>query len=618
MATATSQITIIDLSDSKQLSCYISSNLASTQFLNQNGATNIYSPDWTNGLVITPHAAINGEVLQITSSNLQINWTKQIMSGNFEPIGEGETVTNGTLVVSQNQMNAENRILTYRCELIYTDPDNGQVMSAAASISYSCIVEAVSTKSVEISGEQIFKYTYSEEGAESVSPSSITLAASVTNLTILYWEYLDSAQVYQKITNSDGQASITINPEDAYFFDEIAQIRIVTQDAKSVIFYDYHSVAKLYDGKQGEEGPPAADPYSVINQNQSQTVVANSNGEIFETEITVPVQVYKGVDPVLTTLSVEEDLTPYQISVTCTPSSGENPAKAVFSIANKSTLNNLDSLTIVISATADENTFSTYFTITKAIGGVEGLPGAPAIFLDIFPENGTVFYENEDIVSLTMTPTLYEGSVAISENVTYEWFVFDSQTKTWASVSAEKQLVIEREDVDVFASYKCVATYNGQDYEASITVEDKTDPYFCFLFSTSGTVLRTGTDDNIGNGTCLYAIVQEGGEEIDSLLSTDISESTPDVAAVGDFWYRVDYAEKTVTLMVCTRATTELLPALWEESDETQALTYIWYRGMNPRSVLDPSQYEFARGKVIAVTREDISSGTTFYCDVEK
>ena len=111
MATATSQITIVDLSDSKQLSCYISSNLASTQFLNQNGATNIYSPDWTNGLVITPHAAINGEVLQITSSNLQINWTKQIMSGDFGPIGEGETITNGTLVVSQNQMNEENRIL---------------------------------------------------------------------------------------------------------------------------------------------------------------------------------------------------------------------------------------------------------------------------------------------------------------------------------------------------------------------------------------------------------------------------------------------------------------------------------------------------------------------------
>ena len=56
---ATSQISIVDLTDAKSLSAYIASNLPKTQIFDPN--TNVYNPDWTSGskLQLTPTIFLN-------------------------------------------------------------------------------------------------------------------------------------------------------------------------------------------------------------------------------------------------------------------------------------------------------------------------------------------------------------------------------------------------------------------------------------------------------------------------------------------------------------------------------------------------------------------------------
>lgn len=68
---ATGQISIVDLSDGKSLSCYITSNLPKTQILDPNpgGAVN---PDWsgTPRLTLTPVVFANQTALALNATGL--------------------------------------------------------------------------------------------------------------------------------------------------------------------------------------------------------------------------------------------------------------------------------------------------------------------------------------------------------------------------------------------------------------------------------------------------------------------------------------------------------------------------------------------------------------------
>lgn len=377
MATATSQITIVDLSDTKQLSCYLSSNFGTTQFLSDQSGVISFSPDWSERLIVTPSVFVNGQSISLTSTDIKISWKKQYLSGPFLELDSDEIVSDGTLVVTANKMDSNNKILTYRCEIIYTDSESGTKISSSSSITYSCVS----------------------------------------------------------------------------------------------------------DGEKGE----------------------------------------------------------------------------------------------------------------------------PSVILEIFPENGTIFYENDGIIKLTMSPILHEGNSVVTESGVYKWFKYTQSTKEWILVSSTKECVINKDDVDSVCSYKCSVLYKEKTYEASITVEDKTDPYLAFVYSTNGTVLKNSSQDK---GTCLYATITERNVEVDELFSYNISSVYPDSPQEGDFLYKADFENNTVTLMKYTSSQ-------WVKATETHLYTYIWYKE-NPRNYIDATPYEYARGKVIAVNNSDIKNTTTFFCDIEK
>ena len=120
---ATGQISIVDLTDGKSLSCYITSNLPKTQILDPNpgGAVN---PDWsgTPKLTLTPVVFANQTALALNATGLSITWKRKEGAGSEAALATGETVSGGILTVSANKLTGvTSGLLTYLCYVTYTD-----------------------------------------------------------------------------------------------------------------------------------------------------------------------------------------------------------------------------------------------------------------------------------------------------------------------------------------------------------------------------------------------------------------------------------------------------------------------------------------------------------------
>ncbi len=114
---ATGQISIVDLTDGKSLSCYITSSLPKTQILDPNpgGAVN---PNWagTPKLILTPVVFANQTALALTAAGLTVTWKRKEGAGAEAVLATGEAVSDGVLTVSQNKLTGvTSGLLSYRC-----------------------------------------------------------------------------------------------------------------------------------------------------------------------------------------------------------------------------------------------------------------------------------------------------------------------------------------------------------------------------------------------------------------------------------------------------------------------------------------------------------------------
>ena len=102
---ATGQISIVDLSDGKSLSCYITSNLPKTQILDPNPGGTI-NPDWsgTPKLMLTPVVFANQTALSLNTAGLSITWKRKEGAGAEAALVTGEAVSGGILTVSTNKL----------------------------------------------------------------------------------------------------------------------------------------------------------------------------------------------------------------------------------------------------------------------------------------------------------------------------------------------------------------------------------------------------------------------------------------------------------------------------------------------------------------------------------
>ena len=110
-------VTFMDLTDSRKLEAYITSNLPIVQIYNQNENTDTYTPDWSE-TNLQLSADIYLDAKEVTSdAYTSITWYKKVGTQAAIPqIGTGAKLT-----INNNQLTGDIGIITYICEAKYKD-----------------------------------------------------------------------------------------------------------------------------------------------------------------------------------------------------------------------------------------------------------------------------------------------------------------------------------------------------------------------------------------------------------------------------------------------------------------------------------------------------------------
>lgn len=593
---ASGQITIVDLSDSRQLSVYLTSNLPKTQILDQDSKT--FSPNWTsNNLKITPNIFLNQTKIALGSTGLSISYKRRDGSGAESSLDDGESISGGILTVNQNKLSdSSSGLITYICYISYIDPQTEQTIYTQTDISFSLVKNATSARLAIINGEQVFKYN---KNGTLVGSTSIVLNGEIQGVNEIHWKYKNSSGNFVDYPPTSDNVNITssvlvVKPSHEIFVNNVATIKLATERED---VYDIFSISKIYDGATGGTG---AGGLSVIVGNESQILVAkaDTNHTITSaTTITIPITAYKGTSITSCTLTTPTGL---PSGMTASQSPSNNGITLTLNVAAGATLGAKDNGIIPLAITSNGQTVNKTFSWAKAVKGNTGAAGEKAVVFTVFAPNGTVFINQSG--TLTLDTQAYEGSTKITSGATYKWEKYASGS--WSQVGTNSNLSVTGSVVANIATYRCTMTYKSKTYQDVITLEDKSDSMVASILSTGGDVFKNGKGDTVL--TCkLFA----NGSETDGLLSDYINTTAPSSPASGQLWYKVDKSAKTVTLM-------KYNGSAWATATEKQDYTYKWYRMDYNGNALDNGAV-FKSGKVIYVSDNEVDIKTTFICEVE-
>ena len=489
-------------------------------------------------------------------------------------------------------------MITYICYISYYDSETKNTINITADITYTLVKNAANAKLCTVSSDTyVFKYDTSQA---LVGASQAALTAQVQGVTISKWQYKNSSGAWTDYPTTSDNTSITggtlvVKPVHSIFVSNVAQIRATTSESD---VFDTVTITKIYDGAKGDKGNPGSagtGGLSVVLGNETQTIACTSEGKTSAAStITIPFTGYVGITQSACTCAV--GTLPTGITVkTNTAATASAAGKLELSVAASSNLGADAALTgnITLTFTISGKSVTKVFTWTKSKAGSNG---ASAVVFSVYAPNGTIVQNQSG--SILLATSAYAGSTAIT-SAAYQWAKYSSGS--WTNISGEtsETLTVSGSDIINIQSYRCTMTYGGENYVDVITVEDKSDPYVSEMLSIGGYTVK----NNLG-GVVPYVIVRTNQKEVDSLLGS-ISETAPSAPKSGDFWYKIDHTEKSVTLMKYNGTS-------WTSASEKQSLTYTWYAQDK-----DGKEMTFNKaGKVIYLSAADIDSIMTLQCDV--
>ena len=280
------EITITDLTDGKQIQAYVTSNQPNFVSYDPNTTTK-YNPDWSaSKLVLTPVIFIDNKQVSLTQTGLSITWQRKVGSAASTNIVTGESVSSGVLSVSKSMLVPNSsEMITYICSIAYTDPDTQIKAETRCQMSFTLVKQATELSDCSITGDTTFKYN--GDGAIT-SASSITLTAVLTNTSVKQWQYKKSDGTFAAYPSAGTTTTLTVNHNDAVFVNDVAVIKLLTNDDN---VYDIHQIIKLRDGAAGK------DVYSCVLSNDTQSVPCNANGGLYSSSLTgadTTITIYKG------------------------------------------------------------------------------------------------------------------------------------------------------------------------------------------------------------------------------------------------------------------------------------------------------------------------------------
>lgn len=598
-----SQQTFVDITDQRKLSAYITSNLPKTQSEDPNVLPHTYAPSWaTTNLKLTPVIFLDQTSVALNASGLTITWKRKDGTSAEASLASGESAAGGILTVSKDMLaSSSSGMITYICYISYYDSETKNTVNISADITYTLVKNAENARLAYVTADTyVFKYNTS---STLVGASQATLTAQVQGVSISKWQYKNSSGAWADYPTTTDNSNITsgtlvVKPAHAVFVNNVAQIKLVTDDAD---VYDTVTITKIYDGAKGEQGASGSagtGGLSVILGNEAQTIACSASGTVSaELSITIPFTGYVGITQTACTCTV--GTLPSGMTVkTNTAATATAAGSLVLTVASGATLGGATVLngTIDLTFTISGKSVVKKFGWTKSNKGSNGSNGENAVVFSVYAPNGTIVVNQSG--SLTLATSAYNGTTAIT-SATYQWAKYVNGTWTNISGATSSTLTVSGSDIVNIQSYRCTMTYNSKSYVDVITVEDKSDPYVSEMLSIGGFTVK----NNLG-GVVPYVIVRTNQKEVDPLLGP-ISETAPSSPSAGDFWYKIDHENQTVTLM-------DYGGSAWNESPETQSLIYTWY--MQDK---DGNTVEFDKtGKVIYLSAADIDSLVTLQCDV--
>ena len=451
MATIKSNsITFVDITDSRKLDVYISSNLPTTQIYDSNAGT--YSPDWsTTNLKLTADIYLDSEKITPTS----IKWYTKINTS------ESQVGNSSILTINTNALSA-NPIITYICratyenlqsftEITFMRTDTGKNGTSVTILgSYNTLMELQSAHPIGNPGDSYIVdgdlYVWTADDAQwqnvgniqgpkgdqgesakaiilnanaqvfkvdktgVVSPSTITVTAQTFNTDASNWTYsINGGQTFlSTVPTGVSRSENTVTITGA----SLASNSIVIKASDST-YSDTLTIYKVFDGSDGTKGNDGAPAPIAFLTNENVTFGANEKGQITSMAFTTNVVAYSGITKVTPTIGTITGL-PTGMTVS-SPTTLGNELILTFTITNNATLGSelSNNGTITIPITSPVNT-NLKLSWSKVNSGATGATGAGV-------KSTTVTYGVSDSASTQPDDDTWQSTIPVVAEGKYLW-----------------------------------------------------------------------------------------------------------------------------------------------------------------------------------------------------
>ena len=438
-----------------------------------------------------------------------------------------------------------------------------------------------------------FKSTTGKGGT--FTPDYIYLYPRFQTVTYSKWEYsTNGGTSWTTVTSgSNGLTigtygsvnnSLQIAKTSALYTDTVTSISFRCVSSSAAV-YDTVSVAKIYDVVDLQIG---GRNYILNSANLSVSGLGSSNGSRMEYKYIDVGQSYMNIaSGTEVTISFDLEMTVNTVNPTLLIYNSNR--KGPKTIANKTlqftaavgeTIKQRCSVTTILTdrtdATSTVNSiefYSTYETYNwfkisnlKLEIGNKATDWSPApedlkstTFQLYAPKGYLITNETSEV---TLQTFAYDGSQAIT-NATFKWYSWNGETWGIISGATSTSLTINKASVMKTSVYKCEMTYGGKVYEATATVEDKTDIY--------DSLIRVSAKRTSNNSMywILYTTVYSEEGERDALLGP-VSETAPANPTTGAYWYQINPTDYSITLK-------KYSGTAWATSTDKQELSYDWF-----------------------------------------
>ena len=514
-------------------------------------------------------SAVSRVIIYEGGTDVTDQWTIQQAATDCTATPSTTTVANDTTRVTA--MSAETANVTFTC----------------TRSGYASIIKTFSVVKVRSGQDGISPTIYSVEA------DSLALNRSITNVltpaditfTAYYQTGINQKQVYTggrfqifenitlaeydaadpkpsaKYTSGVNEGSYTYSPTTT----ASTVLCILYQGGGTTERYDSQMVVITKDGKTGAQGPQGEDGASAINivlGNYADVLTCTSANKLSANHtITVPFAAYEGTTRIPCTIDRDASkllgVTP---TVTQATSSSDGQLQWVLPAGKDiTTASGTLSLTFVAQTSNGNINFIETYSWSRNTAAKDGVN---AVILQIFTPEGTNVF-NQDTTSITMKAMLTDGSENVTTNVTWQWAKWTNGQYVNVTNGTASTLTVLGSTVDSYASFRCTAHYNDNDYYAYYSLFDKTDPIQVSVLCSLGTQIVNGQ----GSGA-IYVKVVRNGQEIDALKSERFLTENPTGAKNGDYYYKIDETNKTVTLMKYTTS--------WKAATDSYEGTYTW------------------------------------------